>query len=141
MSTRAIVGGMGAAIAVLLACLVYVAFLAGSSGASGPPGSLSTNTNCGKYRLEQRHKVAVSDAYVKGIIEIGFVEGTKSTDAAGYLRTLGTATYLPGPYRQHAYLCVKDGFEQEWVARMKTYPWVEFAHQDYASAIDTLAND
>ncbi|HVP05355.1 MAG TPA: hypothetical protein VMT90_06750 [Dehalococcoidia bacterium] len=137
MNTRAILASMTVAVAVLIGAVAYLAFFSGSS-ASGPPGSVSTSTNCSKYRLDHRREVELNDPYVKGVIEIGFNEGFKSTEAAGLLKTLGTAAYIPLPYTQHAFICVKPGFEDEWVARMKTYDWVEFAHRDYSNPIDTL---
>jgi hypothetical protein len=141
MNNRTIFGAMGVAVIVLVAAGLYLVFFSGDGGASGPPGSISTSENCSKYRIENQRNAEIRDPFVKGVVDIGFVEGYKVTEAAALLKTLGTATYMPiAPYRQNAFICVKKGYEAEWVARMKTYAWVEFAHVEGVNPIDTLGD-
>lgn len=139
MTTRTILGAMCVAVLVLAAAGLYLAFFSNGGGASGPPGSISTSENCSKYRIENQRSAEIRDPFVKGVVDIGFVEGYKATEAAALLKTVGTATYMPiAPYRQNAYICVKKGYEQEWVDRMKAYDWVEFAHVEGVNPIDTI---
>ena len=139
MTSRTILAAMGLAVIVLAAAGLYLAFFSDAGDACGTPGCISVDENCSKYRIENQRNADIKDPFVKGVVDIGFVEGYKVTEAAALLKTLGTATYMPiAPYRQAAFICVKKGYEQEWSARMRTYEWVEFAHVEGVNPIDTL---
>jgi hypothetical protein len=141
MSNHAILSVMGIAAVVLISSAVYLLFLADSSKACELPGCIDKDENCSKYRLEKRQSADIYEPYVDGVVDIGIVEGTNVREAADLMRTVDTATYMPiAPYRQAAFVCVEDGFEDEWVARLKTYGWVEWAHRAGVNPIDTLQN-
>jgi len=136
VSNRVIIGAMGIAVVVLAAAGVYLAFFAGSGSAYSLPGSI--DTNCQKYRTDNQHSAKIDDPIVKGIVDIGLVEGTKETQAAQDLKLIGTSSFLPFPYRENAFVCVQKGHEDEWAARLKTFDWVEWAHSEGVNPIDTL---
>lgn len=141
MSNRTILGAMGAAIVVLIIAGAYLAFFSGAGANCDTPGCVSVDENCSRYRIEKQRSANIRDPFVKGIVDIGIVEGTTVREAAALLKTVDTATYMPiAPYRQAAFICVKPGYEEEWVQRMKTYDWVEWAHVEGVNPIDTIGN-
>lgn len=141
MNTTTILGAMGVAVAVLVAAGAYLAFFSDSGANCDLPGCVSLEENCSKYRLERQRSADIRDAYVAGVVDIGIVEGTDVREAAALMKTVGTATYMPiAPYRQAAFICVEDGHEDEWVERLKTFEWVEWAHREGVTPIDTIGN-
>jgi hypothetical protein len=138
VTTRTIIGAMGVATIALIAVLAYLAFFADSGGASGPPGSI--DTNCQKYRTKNQQDAKLDDPFVKGVVDIGIVEGTKQVEAAALIKSLGTSAFLPFPYRENAFVCTKKGYEEEWVERLRALDWVEWAHVEGVTPIDTLGN-
>jgi hypothetical protein len=126
---RAIIASMGIAAAVLIAIGVYLAFFEVDSGPSGPPGSLQTD--CNQMAFENRRSVSRSERWVPGVVQIGFNRGPDGPEAARLLKTTGTSYDLPLlPFRDFAVLCVRDGYEDEWVERMRAYDWVEWSHRE-----------
>lgn len=141
MSNRTIFSAMGLAAIILVAAVSYVAFFSSDAEGCTAPNCVSTGENCSKYRIERQRNAHIKDSFVKGIVDIGLVEDTNVSEAAAFLKTVGTSTYMPiAPYQQAAFICVKDGHEQEWVDRMKTFEWVEWAHVEGVTPIDTLGN-
>jgi hypothetical protein len=124
------------AAAVLIGLGVAFAFGALDSGASGPPGSVSDK--CQDYALKNAEAATLDDPFVKGVVTIGFKEGPSSPQAALLLKTLGTTYYMPLPYHQTAFICVKPGYELAWVDQMKALDWVEWAHVEGVHPLLTL---
>ncbi len=140
MSNHAILSAMGLALVVLVASAAYLLF-ADSGKACELPGCVDKDQNCSKYRIARQRSADIHAPYVDGVIDIGIVEGTSVREAADLMKTVDTATYMPiAPYRQAAFICVEKGFEDEWVARLKSYEWVEWAHRTGVNPIDTLQN-
>jgi len=127
---------MAIAVATLVALGVAFAFGALDSGTSGPPGSVSEE--CSDYALKNAEAAKVDDPFIKGVVTIGFKEGPSSPQAALLLKTLGTTFYMPLPYRQTAFICVKEGYEKSWVEQMKALDWIEFAHTEGVHPLLTL---
>jgi hypothetical protein len=133
---RAIAAAIALAAATLIA--LGVAFAAGAfdSGTSGPPGSISDE--CSKYALNKAETAGVKDPFIKGVVTIGLKEGPDGPGAASLLNVIGTTYYMPLPYHQAAFVCVKPGYEKAWIDRMKALDWVEFAHTEGVHPILTL---
>lgn len=130
---------MAIALLALAGAGSYLLFFADGGEACSLPGCVSVDQNCSLYRIERQRRADIHDDYVDGVVDIGIVEGTSARQAAASLQAVGTATYMPiSPYRQAAFICVQDGFEDEWVDRMKQYEWVEWAHREGVTPIDTL---
>lgn len=131
---------IAAAIALAAATLIGlgVAFAVGvfDAGASGPPGSVSDD--CQKYALANAKAADIHDPFIKGIVTIGINPGPSSPQAALLLKGLGTTFYMPLPYRESAIVCVKKGYEQTWIDKLKALDWVEFAHTEGVHPILTL---
>lgn len=133
MSTRLIIAAMAVATATLIGLGAAFALGAFDSGTSGPPGSVSLDTNCQKYGEEMMNKAKRTDMWVDGIITVGFNHGPDGPGAVRLLKTLGTAYYLSLPFRDQAWVCVQVGHEDEWAAKLKALDWVEFAHKEGVS--------
>ena len=128
MIDRAIVAAMGLATVVLVA-IAYLSIFEGDDGPSGPPGSVQTD--CNEMVFENRRSAARTDRYVVGVVQIGFIEGPEPPEASRLLRSTGTSYDIPLlPFRDFAIVCVEDGFEEEWVEKMRSYDWVEWAHRE-----------
>lgn len=127
-------------VAVLVLAGIGVGFAAGAfdsgGGTSGPPGSVSQD--CDDYARERTSEAEISDDTIAGIVEVGFNRGPDSREAAAILKGLGTAYILPLPFRDMAVLCVKPGYEEQWIADLKQQPWVEWAHGRGVNGFDTL---
>ncbi len=133
---RAIAAAIAFAAATLIALGVAFAFGAFDSGPSGPPGSVSDE--CSKYALNKAETAGVKDPFIKGVVTIGLKEGPDGPGAAFLLNVIGTTYYMPLPYHQGAFVCVKPGYENAWIDRMKALDWVEFAHTEGVHPILTL---
>lgn len=133
---RLIAAAVAVAAALLVALGVGFAIGAFDSGTSGPPGSVSDE--CKDYALNNAETAGVKDPFIKGVVTIGFNEGTGASQAAVLLKTLGTTYYIPSPYRQTAFICVKAGYENAWVEQMKARDWVEWAHVEGVHPLLTL---
>jgi hypothetical protein len=141
MNTRAILAAMGVAAMILVVAGAYLALFRDDGPNCSLPGCVSVDENCSTYRIQKQRSANIKDPFVKGVVDIGIVEGTTARQAAALLKAIDTATYLPiAPYRQAAFVCVRGGFEQEWVDRMRAYEWVEWAHVEGVTPIDTLGN-
>jgi hypothetical protein len=131
---------LAGAVALAAATLVVlgVGFALGwfDSGTSGPPGSVSDE--CSKYALNHAESAGVKDPFIKGIITIGLKEGPDGPGAATLLNVIGTTYYMPLPYHQAAFVCVKPGYENAWIDRMKALDWVEWAHTEGVHPLLTL---
>ncbi len=138
MANKLLASAVAIAAAVLLALGVGYALGAFDSGTSGPPGSVSNE--CSKYAYDQARSAGVRDPFIKGIVSIGLKEGPNSTAAAALLRAIGTTYYMPLPYHQAAFVCVKPGYESDWIDRMKAMDWVEWAHAEGVHPLLTLPN-
>ena len=136
MSTRLIVVAMAIAAATLFALGIAFALGAFDSGTSGPPGSISDE--CSKYALNKAETAGVKDPFIKGVVSIGLKEGPDGPRAATLLNGIGTTYYMPLPYLQTAFVCVKPGYENTWVEQMKALDWVEWAHTEGVHPLLTL---
>jgi hypothetical protein len=136
MVNKLLVSAVAIGAAVLIGIGVAFAFGALDSGTSGPPGSVSDE--CSKYALNHAESAKVDDPFIKGVVTVGFKEGPDGPGAALLLKTLGTTFYMPLPYHQTAFICVKPGYEKAWVAQMKALDWVEWAHTEGVHPLLTL---
>jgi hypothetical protein len=133
---RAIAAAIALAAATLIGLVGAFAVGAFDSGTSGPPGSVADD--CQKYALANAKAADIHDPFIKGIVTIGINPGPDSPQAALLLKGLGTTFYMPLPYRESAIVCVKKGYEQTWIDRLKALDWVEFAHTEGVHPILTL---
>jgi hypothetical protein len=133
---RIIAAAIALAAATLVGVGVAFAFGAFDGGPSGPPGSVSDE--CSKYALNKAQTAGVKDPFIKGVVTIGLKEGPDGPGAASLLNVIGTTYYMPLPYHQAAFVCVKPGYENAWIDRMKALDWVEFAHTEGVHPILTL---
>ncbi len=136
MVNKLLASAVTLAAATLVALGVAFAVGAFDSGSSGPPGSVSDD--CQKYALANAKAANIHDPFIKGIVTIGINPGPDSPQAALLLKGLGTTFYMPLPYHEAAIVCVKKGYEQAWIDRLKALDWVEFAHTEGVHPILTL---
>lgn len=102
----------------------------------GPGGSYTGN--CRLFAREQADDVTLRQPYIKGVVSIGFKDGPDAPGAIALLRSIGTTSWVPLPFRDAAVVCVEPGHEDEWAAKLKTYDWVEFAHKEGIDPFQTL---
>jgi hypothetical protein len=133
---RAIAAAIALSAATLIGLGVAFAFGVFDGGTSGPPGSVSDE--CSKYALNKAETAGVKDPFIKGVVTIGLKEGPDGPGAATLLNGIGTTYYMPLPYHATAFVCVKPGYENAWIDRMKALDWVEFAHTEGVHPILTL---
>jgi hypothetical protein len=107
-----------------------VALACAGGGEPGPPGSLGSGTKCDQYSLDKARHADIDERYVDGVISLGFKEGPDSRQAAALMHTLETSFYMPLPFAEYALVCVKDGYEDEWVERIQALDWVEYVHRE-----------
>lgn len=128
LNTKLIAAAMAVAIAALIG--LGVAFALGAFGGSdfGPNGEYYGN--CLQYGTDHLNEQRFSDPYLKGIVAVGFNRGPEAPEAVSLLRSLGPSYFMPLPFRDFAYICVKNGYEDEWIEKLKAMDWVEFAHKE-----------
>ena len=136
MTNKLLASAVALATATLVALGVAFAFGAFDGGTSGPPGSVSDE--CSKYALNKAKTAGVKDPFIKGVVTIGLKEGPDGPGAASLLNVIGTTYYMPLPYHQTAFVCVKPGYEQAWIDKLKALAWVEFAHTEGVHPMLTL---
>jgi hypothetical protein len=117
--------------AVAAATLVGLgaAFALGAFEGSDFGANDSYTGNCQQFARKQQEDVHLGQRTVEGIIEVGFNPGPTAPEAIDLLKTVGTNYWVQLPFRDFAIVCLRPGHEQEWIDRMKTYDWVEFAHK------------
>lgn len=116
---RYVAAGALASLTLLAAC---------GGGSSGPPGSI--DTDCRGYAQDKTIHAALTDRYIDGIISVGLKPGHDAREANEFAATLETAYFVPLPYIDYALVCVKEGHEDEWIARIKALDWVEWSHRE-----------
>ena len=128
MPTRLIIAAMSIAAATAVGIGVAFALGAFDSSEFGQGGTFSGN--CREYGTDHLNEQKFSDPYLKGVVSVGFNHGPDAPAAVDLLKGLGTSYYMPLPFRDFAFICVKTGYEDEWSAKLKALDWVEFAHKE-----------
>lgn len=126
-------GSLLLAVAALLAAC-------GGGGESGPEGSVDDYCRDYAYRKTTVYDPSKGEL-IPGILTLGLAPGMKPQEAAAFLKTLGTSYYMPLPYQEFAVLCVKEGYEEQWVEIAKTHDKVEWAHREGVRRLDAAADE